>query len=122
MHSQTVRLNDTEVAALRSLAAKNSTTISASIRSLILASMAEAVEPVPDLKERLEQLEVHASKPPSPATESNFSSNEDLQAALAEIAKHKVVFSKLLTILMMVLPLDKKQLARDAAEILDLKL
>lgn len=122
MHSQTVRLNNTEVAALRALSAKNSTTISASIRSLILASMAEAVEPVPDLKERLEHLEVHAGKHPSPATETNFSSNEELQAVRAEIEKHKVVFSKVLTILMLILSIDKKQLARDAAQILDLKL
>ena len=122
MHSQTVRLNDTEVAALRSLAAKNSTTISASIRSLILHSMAELSEPVTDLKERLERLEVHASQLPSEPLESNLSRDAELQSALAEIAKHKVVFSKLLTVLLLTLPIDKKQLARDAAEILELKL
>lgn len=122
MNRQTVRLNDEELRTLKSLSARDRTTISDSIRRLISQAEIEKLEPVPQLKDRLESLELKASAVLNEPTESSVTAIAELQTVRAEIEKHRSVFAQLLTALLLTLPTDKKQLARSAAEILGLKL
>lgn len=122
MNRQTVRLNDRELQTLKGLSARDRTTISDSIRRLIADAEIEKLEPVPQLKDRLESLELKARVRPFEVAEMNFAPVAELQTVRAEIEKHRAVFAQLLTVLLLILPTDKKQLARSAAEVLGLKL
>lgn len=122
MNRQTVRLNDRELQTLKGLSARDRTTISDSIRRLIADAEIEKLEPVPQLKDRLESLELKARVRPFEVAEMNFAPVAELQTVRAEIEKHRAAFAQLLTVLLLILPTDKKQLARSAAEVLGLKL
>ena len=122
MNRQTVRLNDQEFQTLKGLSARDRTTISDSIRRLIAQAEIEKSEPVPQLKDRPETLESKSSARPPEVTEMNFAPISQVASLQAEIEKHRAVFAQLLTVLLLILPTDKKQFARSAAEILGLKL
>lgn len=122
MNRQTVRLNDQEFQTLKGLSARDRNTISESIRRLIAKAEIEKSELVPDLKGRLESLELESTARSHEATETHFAPIEQVESLQAEIEKHRAVFAQLLTVLLLILPTDKKQLAHSAAEILGLKL
>lgn len=121
MNRQTVRLNDQELETLKALSVRDRTTISDSIRRLIVHAKMEKSEPVSDLMDRLESLELKASKLSAESAETNVASGLELQIVLAEIEKHRTAFAQVLTALLLVLPTDEKQFARSAAEMLSLK-
>ena len=122
MKTQTIRLSDAELSALRTHAAEQRCTISESVRTLIRTALCVKTDELPELKSRVEQIEKRTSEQPADAQNQPTDQAEKLQSLEAELVKHRQVFAQLLTVTLLILPTDKKQFCRDAAAILSLKL